>query len=75
MEEVDISMEKVAEEEKEEEVEEDTAKEVVGEAAAHMKTEMIYHMSPITLKIQSGSHSQMIQGRGSLRTRCAKSSW
>ena len=56
-------------------IEEYTAKEVVENSAAHMKTELIYQMSPITLKIQSGPHSQTIQGRGSLKTQCAKISW
>ena len=38
-------------------VEEETAEEVMEGAAAHMKTELVYQMSPITLKIQSGLHS------------------
>ena len=35
--------------------EEDTSKEVVEEAVAHMKMELTYQMSPVTLKIQSGA--------------------
>ena len=57
------------------EVEEYTAKEVVEEVAAHMKMELVSQMSPITLKIQSGPHSQTIQVKGSLKTRYAQSSW
>ena len=37
--------------------------------------EYLYHMSPVTLKIQSGKHYQKIQGKGSLRTRYAQNSW
>ena len=40
-------------EEEVEEVEENTPKEVVEEAAAHMKMELTSHISPVTLKIQS----------------------
>ena len=58
-----------------ERLEEDATEEFVGEAAAHMKTELKYKMSLVTLKIQSGTHSQTIQGRGPLRTWCAQSSW
>ena len=32
-------------------------------------------MSPVTLKIQSGPHSQTIKGKGSLRTRYANIYW
>ena len=53
------------------EVEEEISKEVVEEAVAHVKMELTYHMSPITLKILSGPHSQTIQGKVSLRTRYA----
>ena len=35
---------------------EDAAEEVVEEAAAHMKTELESHMSPVTLDIKSGTH-------------------
>ena len=45
-------------------VEEDTAKEVVEEAAVHMKMELTYQNSPITLNIKRGVHSQMMQGKG-----------
>ena len=57
------------------EVEEDTSKEVVEGAAVHIKMKLTSQMSPVTLKIQSGSHSQIIKGKGSLRTRYAQSSW
>ena len=62
-------------EEQVDKVEEDMSEEVVGEAVAHMKTELTYHMSPGTLRIQSGLHYQTVQGRGSLRTRCAHRYW
>ena len=42
-------------------VEEDTAEEVMEEAAAHMEMELISHMSPVTLTIQSRTYSKMIQ--------------
>ena len=77
-EEVDVSMEEVVKEDVEEEVDkvkEDTSKEIVEGAAAHMKMELISHMSPVTLKIKSEPHSQTIQGKGSLRTQYAQSSW
>ena len=54
VEEVDVSMAEVAAEDTEEEVdkvEEDTAEEVVEEAAEHIKMELTYQMSPVTLKI------------------------
>ena len=57
------------------EVKEDTAKEVVKEAEVHMKMESKPQMSLIISKIQSGLHSQTIQGKGSLRNLYAKSSW
>ena len=41
-----------------------TAKEVVKEAEAHMKMRSKYQMSPVTLKMHSGTHSQMIQEKG-----------
>ena len=44
-----------------EKVEEDTGAEVVDEAAAHTKVELTSHMSTITLKIQSVTHSQKSQ--------------
>ena len=78
LEEVDISMSEVVAEDVEEEVkelEEDIFEEVVDWAAAHMKMELIYLMSPITLNIQSGPQSQTIQGKESLRTRYAQSYW
>ena len=62
-------------EEEVEEVEEDTPKEVAEEAGAHMKMELTYKMSPVTLKIQSGPHSQSIQGKVSLITQYAQSFW
>ena len=74
-EEVEVSVEAAAAEYVEEEVdkvEEDTAKKVMKKGSAHIKTELTYHMSPVTLNIQSGLHSKMIQGRGSLRTWCAQ---
>ena len=57
------------------EVEEDTFEEVVEEAAAHMKMELTSKISPVTLKIQIGSHSQTIQLKGSQRTHYTQSSW
>ena len=57
------------------EVEEDTDEEVVEEAEAHMKMELTSQMSPVTLKIQSGPHSQKIQGKVLLRTWYAQISW
>ena len=56
------------------EVEQDTSKEVVEGAAAHMRMELTSQILPVTLKIQSGLHSQRIQGKVSLRTRYAQSS-
>ena len=64
VEEVDVSMAYVAAEDAEEEVdelEEDRSEEVMEEAAVNTKTELVSHMSPITLKIQSGPHSQTIK--------------
>ena len=55
-------------------VEEDTSEEVLEGAAVHMKMELISQMSPVTLKTQSGPHSQTIQVKGSLMTRYAQSS-
>ena len=52
-------------------VEEDMYKEAVEGAAVHMKVELTYQISPVTLKILSWPHSQTIQGKGSLRTRYA----
>ena len=69
----DVSTEDV--EEEVDEVEVNMAEEVVEEVAAHMKMELVSDMSLITLKIQSGLHSQTIQGNGSLKTRYAQSSW
>ena len=76
-EEVSVSMAEVVAEDVEEyvdEVEQETSKEVVEGAAAHMRMELTSHISPVTLKIQSGLHSQRIQGKGSLRTMYAQSS-
>ena len=55
------------------ELEEEMYKEVVEEEAAQMKMELTYQMSPVTFKIQSGPHSQTIQGKGSLRTQYVQS--
>ena len=77
-EEVEVSMEEVVAEDVEEEVykvEEETSKEVLEGATAHMKMELTYQMSPITLKIQSGPHSKTIEVKGSMRTRYAQTSW
>ena len=66
MEEVDVSMAEVAAEDVQEdmdEVDEYTAKQFVEEATAHIKMELTFQMSPVTLKIQSGPHSQRIQGK------------
>ena len=57
------------------EVEEETSNEVVEGALAHMKMELTSQMSPVTLKIQSGPHSQTVQGKVSLRTRYTHGSW
>ena len=57
------------------EVEEDTFKEVGEEEAADIKMELSSQMSSVTLKIYSAPHSQTIQGKGSLRTQYAQSSW
>ena len=76
-EEVDISVEDVAAEDVEEEVykvEKDASEEVMEEAVAHTKMVLTSQMSPITLKIKSGTQSKTIQGKISLRTRYAKSS-
>ena len=65
-EEVDISMAEVVTEDVEEEVgevEEYTSEDVTEGAESHMKMELISHMSPVTLNIQSGPHSQTIQGK------------
>ena len=77
-EEVDVSMEEVVTEDVEEDVdkvEDDTSEDIVEGAAAHMQMVLISHMSPVTLKIQSGPHSQTIQKKRSLRTRYTQSSW
>ena len=63
---VDVSITKFVAEDVEEEVDEvedDMSKEVVERAAAHMKMELTYKMSPDPLKIQSGPHSLTIQGK------------
>ena len=51
-------------EEEADEVKDDTYKEVVEESAAHMKIGLVYHMSLVTLKVQSGTHSQTRQEKG-----------
>ena len=56
-------------------VEDDTDEEVVEEAAANMKTELTSQISPVTFNIHSRTHSQTIQVRGSLITRCAQITW
>ena len=64
-EEVDVSISEVLVEDVGEEVgevQEETSEEVVDGAAAHMKMELTYQISPVPLKIQSGPHSQTIQG-------------
>ena len=66
-EEVEVSMSEVVEEDVVEEAEgaeEDTSKKVVEGAAVHMKMDLIHHISPVTLRIQSGPQSQTIQGKG-----------
>ena len=76
-EEVDVSIEEVVSEnvdEEVEEIEEDTYKEVMEGESAHMKIKLTSQMSPVTLKIHSGPHSQTIQGKGSLKTRYTQSS-
>ena len=59
-------------EEEVDEIEEETSEEVVEGEVAHMKMELTSQMSPVTLKIQSGPHSQRIKGKGSLRARYAQ---
>ena len=49
-------------------VEEDVTEEATEEAAVHMKMGFKYKMSPVTLKMQSGPHSQMRQEQGYQRT-------
>ena len=44
-----------------EKVEEDAAKEFVEETAAHIKMGLASQMSPVTLKMHSGPHYQMIK--------------
>ena len=77
-EEVDVSMEEVMSEDMEEEVyevEEDTSKEVVEGEEVHMKMELTSQISPVTLNINSGLYFQTTQGKVSLGTRYAQSSW
>ena len=69
---MEFLMSEVTAEDVEKEVEnldEDTADEVLEEAVAHMKMELTSQMSPVTLKIWIGLHSETIQGKVSLRTR------
>ena len=76
--EANVSMAEVMVEDVEEyvdKVEEDTSNEVAEGAAAHMKMELTYQMSPVTLRITSGIHSQTLQEKGSPRKRYAQSSW
>ena len=49
------------------------AKEVLQETVAHMKMELTYKMSLISLKIHSGMYSETIQGKVSPITWCAQS--
>ena len=75
---MDVSMAEVVAEDVLEDVykvEEYTSKEVMDGAVAHIKIQFTSHMSPVILKIHSGSHSQTLQVKGSLRTRYAQSSW
>ena len=51
--------------------EEDAAEEVVEEVSAHMKMVFTSQMSPVTLKINSRTNSQMIQEKEQQRARCA----
>ena len=44
-------------------VEEDTSEDSLEGAVAHTKMELISQLSPVTLNIQSGPHSQTIQGK------------
>ena len=46
------------------EVDKEKYEEVVEKAAAHMKMGLKSHMSCITLRMQSGSHSQTKQEKG-----------
>ena len=62
--EVDVSTAEYAEEdmgEEADEAEEDTDEEVVEEVAAHMKMGSKFQISPVTLRIKSGTHYQTIQ--------------
>ena len=66
-EEVDVPMAKDAVEDaggESDDIEKDTVKEVVEEAVAHLKMVLTSHMSPITLMMQSWSHSQTRQEKG-----------
>ena len=56
-------------------VEKDTDEEFVEETTAHMKMELTSHISPVNLKIQIWTYSQLIKGKGSLRTRYAQNYW
>ena len=58
-EEVDVSMAEDVDEEVDK-VEGNAPNAVVKGAVTHMKMELTYQMSPVTLKIQSGPHSQTI---------------
>ena len=66
-EEVNVSMVEHAAEEVEEDVDkvkDDKDKKFVEEAAVHINTDFTSQMPHITLKINSGPHSQMIQEKG-----------
>ena len=56
-------------------VEEYISKEVVEGSAAHIKMELTSQISPVTLKIKSGLHSQTMQVKVSLRNPYSKSYW
>ena len=61
---MDVSTAKDAEEDVDEEMdeaEEDMDEEVVEEVAAHMKMGSKFQISPVTLRIKSGTHYQTIQ--------------
>ena len=56
-------------------MDEDTAEEVLKEVVSHIKMELTSQMTSFTLNIQIGPHSKIIQGKVSLRTWYAQSSW
>ena len=62
-------------EEEVDKVDEYTYKDIMEGAAAHMKMELTSQISPVTLSIHSGTHSQTMEGKLSTRTRYAQSYW